>query len=203
MLNQRHSFFEDLFGIASGSVLLAVGIALLHSGGILTGGVAGLALMLAKSLELQVGNVFFALSLPFLILAFFKKSQRFAFRSAINLVFVSVLVNQLDGVVDFDIKNKIAVAVIANLMLGIGLIVIFRHYSSLGGFNVVALLLQEKFKIPAGYVQLVFDVLVLLTGIATYGVALVVISAFGAILLNISLAINHREDRYLGYSFKK
>ena len=83
------------------------------------------------------------------------------------------------------------------------MVVIFRHFSSLGGFNVIALLAQEKFGIRAGYVQLALDSLVLLVGLTSYSFNVVLISLIGAALLNISLAINHREDRYLGRSGQK
>ena len=198
---QRHSLFEDLFGIASGSILFSVGLSLMHASGVLTGGVAGLSLLIAKRLDAAVGTVYLLTGIPFLFLAFWKKGWKFTFRSALSMAFVSLLTNEMSKIFTLQIHNKFLATVIANILLGVGMVVIFRHFSSLGGFNVIALVAQEKFGLKAGYVQLVLDFLVLLIGFTSYSLYIVLISLIGDALLNISLAINHRSDRYLGHSY--
>jgi uncharacterized membrane-anchored protein YitT (DUF2179 family) len=199
--NQRHSFFEDIFGIVSGSILFSVGLSLMHSSEVLTGGVAGIALLIAKRLNAQIGTVYLLIAAPFLVLAFWKKGWRFTLRSALSMAFVSLLTNYMPKIFSLQIHNKLLATVIANILLGVGMVVIFRHFSSLGGFNVIALVAQEKFGLKAGYVQLVLDFLVLLAGLTSYSAYVVMISLIGDALLNISLAINHRSDRYLGHSY--
>ncbi|MEI6407106.1 MAG: YitT family protein [Actinomycetes bacterium] len=199
--NQRHSFFEDIFGIVSGSILFSVGLSLMHSSEVLTGGVAGMALLIAKRLDAQIGTVYLLIGAPFLVLAFWKKGWRFTLRSALSMAFVSLLTNYMPKIFSLQIHNKLLATVIANILLGVGMVVIFRHFSSLGGFNVIALVAQEKFGFKAGYVQLVLDFLVLLAGLTSYSTYIVMISLIGDALLNISLAINHRSDRYLGHSY--
>ena len=199
----RHSTLEDLFGIGSGSILFAIGITIMHSSSVLTGGTAGLALMISKRLGSAVGTVYLLTGIPFLLLALWKKGWKFTLRSTLNLAFVSLLVNEMPKVFSLHINNKLFASIFANILLGVGMVVIFRHFSSLGGFNVIALLAQEKFGIRAGYVQLALDSLVLLVGLTSYIFNVVLISLIGAALLNISLAINHREDRYLGRSGQK
>ena len=49
-----------------------------------------------------------------------------------------------------------------NLLIGIGVLIVFRHSASLGGFNVLALLAQERLGWRAGHVQMGFDVAVVL-----------------------------------------
>jgi uncharacterized membrane-anchored protein YitT (DUF2179 family) len=85
-----------------------------------------------------------------------------------------------------------------NLLAGVGLLILFRHQSSLGGFNIMALLLQEKLGWRAGYVQMVLDVAIVLSSLALVPPLLVLLSAAGATLLNLVLALNHRPGRYLG-----
>jgi len=80
----------------------------------------------------------------------------------------------------------------------VGLLILFRHQSSLGGFNILALLLQEKLKWRAGYVQMVLDVAIVLAALALVSPVMVLLSAAGATLLNFILALNHRPGRYLG-----
>ena len=197
---QRHSIFEDLFGLLSGSILFSVGLSLLHASGVLTGGTAGVALLVASNTSAQVGTVYLLIGIPFLLLALWKKGWKFSLRSSLNLAFVSFLTNEMPKIFEFQIQNKFVATIIANILLGVGMIVIFRHFSSLGGFNVIALLAQERLSIKAGYVQLSLDAIVLLSGLSSYSPQVVLMSLVGCVILNMSLAVNHRSDRYVGYS---
>ena len=196
----RHSIFEDLFGLLSGSILFSVGLSLLHASGVLTGGAAGLALLVANNTGGQVGTIYLLIGIPFFFLALWKKGWRFTLRSTLNVAFVSYLTNQMPKIFSLQVQNKFIATIIANVLLGIGMIVIFRHFSSLGGFNVVALLAQERLNIKAGYVQLGLDAVVLLIGFTSYSPRIVLISLVGDVILNMCLTINHRSDRYVGYS---
>lgn len=198
--SQRHSIFDDLFGLLSGSILFSVGLSILHSSGVLTGGAAGLALLIANNTGAQVGTIYLLIGIPFFFLALWKKGWRFTLRSTLNVAFVSYLTNEMPKIFVLQIQNKFVATIIANVLLGVGMIVIFRHFSSLGGFNVIALLAQERLNIKAGYVQLGLDGVVLLIGLTFYSPQIVLISLVGDGILNMCLAINHRSDRYVGYS---
>ena len=198
--SQRHSIFDDLFGLLSGSILFSVGLSILHSSGVLTGGAAGLALLISNNTGAQVGTIYLLIGIPFFFLALWKKGWRFTLRSTLNVAFVSYLTNEMPKVFVLQIQNIFVATIIANVLLGVGMIVIFRHFSSLGGFNVIALLAQERLNIKAGYVQLGLDAVVLLIGLTSFSPQIVLISLVGDGILNICLAINHRSDRYVGYS---
>ena len=198
--SQRHSIFDDLFGLLSGSILFSVGLSILHSSGVITGGAAGLALLISNNTGAQVGTIYLLIGIPFFFLALWKKGWRFTLRSTLNVAFVSYLTNQMPKIFVLQVQNKFVATIIANVLLGVGMIVIFRHFSSLGGFNVIALLAQERLNIKAGYVQLGLDAVVLLIGLTSYSPQIVLISLVGDAILNMCLAINHRSDRYVGYS---
>lgn len=198
--SQRHSIFDDLFGLLSGSILFSVGLSLLHASGVITGGAAGLALLISNNTGAQVGTIYLLIGIPFFFLALWKKGWRFTLRSTLNVAFVSYLTNEMPKIFVLQVENKFVATIIANVLLGVGMIVIFRHFSSLGGFNVIALLAQERLNIKAGYVQLGLDAVVLLIGLTSYSPQIVLISLVGDAILNMCLAINHRSDRYVGYS---
>ena len=198
--SQRHSIFDDLFGLLSGSILFSVGLSLLHASGVITGGAAGLALLISNNTGAQVGTIYLLIGIPFFFLALWKKGWRFTLRSTLNVAFVTYLTNEMPKIFVLQVQNKFVATIIANVLLGVGMIVIFRHFSSLGGFNIIALLAQERLNIKAGYVQLGLDAVVLLIGLAFYSPQIVLISLVGDAILNMCLAINHRSDRYVGYS---
>jgi uncharacterized membrane-anchored protein YitT (DUF2179 family) len=82
-------------------------------------------------------------------------------------------------------------------LLGVALLVLFRHNGSLGGLGVVALLIQYTTGFRAGYVQLIFDALIFGLAFFLFDPLLVFYSLVGAVVLNLIIAINHRRDRYV------
>jgi uncharacterized membrane-anchored protein YitT (DUF2179 family) len=127
-----------------------------------------------------------------------KKGWNFALRTGASVALVSVMASMHPaalGALDID---PVYGVLGGNLLAGVGLLIIFRHKSSLGGFNILALLLQDKLKWRAGYVQMVLDVAIVLAALALVPPLMVLLSAAGATLLNLIVALNHRPGRYLG-----
>jgi uncharacterized membrane-anchored protein YitT (DUF2179 family) len=200
MTSLKHNFWEDLFGITIGVVLLSVGIDILDKGEILTGGTAGLALLIAHQINSNVAIIYPLVSAPFLILSWFKKGKVFTLRTTLTVLYVSFLVSLIPNIFIVDVKNDLLASLIANIFLTMGLLALFRHSSSVGGFGVVALIAQEQFKFKAGYAQLILDLIVMAIALIYYSPSQVFVSLLGVVVLNIGLAVNHRADRYLGYS---
>lgn len=194
----RHSFAEDVLGVLTGTFTASLGVFLLKSSGAVTGGTAGLALLLSYVVPLPFGVVFFVLNIPFFGLALWMKGLTFTLRSIASAALLSAfsLLNPLALVVDR--LDPVYGVLAGNLLAGIGLLVLFRHRSSLGGFTILALIAQEKFGWRAGYVQMALDVAVVVCAFAVVPPLTVLLSAAGAVLLNLVLALNHRPGRYTG-----
>lgn len=84
--------------------------------------------------------------------------------------------------------------------MGLGLLMLFRHRASLGGVNILALFLQERFGLRAGKVQMAIDAAIVLAALFIVPADKVLLSVLGALALNMVLAINHRAGRYRGVS---
>ena len=65
----RHTLIEDVHALLIGSSFIAVGLTLLKTAGLVTGGVAGVALIISYLTNWPVGTVFLVLNIPFYILA--------------------------------------------------------------------------------------------------------------------------------------
>ena len=137
-------------------------------------------------------------NVPFVVLAVLRRGWRFTARSAtaVSLLAGFSYVHPL-ALPLVDVHPVYAV-LLGNLLAGVGLVVLFRHGSSLGGFAVVALECQDRFGWRAGYVQLACDALVLLLSAAVVAPLVLLLSVAGAVVLNVVLAVNHRPGRYLG-----
>ncbi len=105
----------------------------------------------------------------------------------------------LPGVLQLGRVHPIYAALMGGVLVGVGLLMLFRHRASLGGFNILCIWLQERFGWRAGLVQLAIDALILLASLALLTPASWMLSLAGTAVLNLTLAINHRPGRYLAH----
>jgi uncharacterized membrane-anchored protein YitT (DUF2179 family) len=61
------------------------------------------------------------------------------------------------------------------------------------------LLIQERTGFRAGWTQLILDLVIILISLLVIPAPAVLLSAIGAVLLNLVLAMNHRPGRYIGH----
>ncbi len=146
-----HSPVEDVLGILSGTLLAAFGAHLLHAAQLVTGGVAGLALLV----DYAGGPVFpiaFALvNLPFFVLAWRRRGAAFTLRSLLCVGLVSgfaALIGPLLGPVH---PHPALALVLGNLLAAVGILMLFRHGASLGGSGILALVAQDRWGVPAAF----------------------------------------------------
>ena len=194
----RHSIADDVVGLAAGIVTVTVGLALLRAAGAVTGGTAGLALLLSYAVPVPFGVLFVAVNAPFLVLAAVQKGWDFTLRTGSAIAAVSALSAVQPHLLRFDAVDPLYPVLVGDLLIGVGLLILFRHRASLGGFNILALLLQERVGWRAGWVLMALDVAVVLAAFGVMSPGNVLRSAAGAVVLNLVLALNHRPGRYLG-----
>jgi uncharacterized membrane-anchored protein YitT (DUF2179 family) len=195
----RHSFLEDAFGLLTGTFVASLGIYLLKSAHAVTGGTAGLSLLLSYATGWSFGLLYFLTNLPFFVLAIRAKGWDFSVRTLISIALVSAFAYLHPLMLPEAQLNPVYATLVGNLLAGVGMLMVFRHRSSLGGLNTLALILQERLGWRAGYTQLAMDVTIILAALAVVPVTNVALSAVGAVVLNVVLALNHRPGRYLGY----
>lgn len=194
----RHSVAEDVQGIVVGTFVAALGLSLLKAAGAVTGGTAGLALLLDQATELPFWLIFTLVNLPFAVLALWKKGVRFTILTCICIAGVAGLTVVNAQLLPMHDLDPIYGVFAGNLLAGVGLLILFRHGSSVGGVNIVALLLQERTGFRAGWTQMTLDVLVVLFSLLVLPWPTVLLGAAGAVVMSVVLAMNHREGRYIG-----
>ncbi len=193
----KHSPWEDALGIVAGVTLTALGIAVLGHLGFLTGGMAGLAFVVHYFTGWNFGLVFFLLNLPFYGLAIGRMGRAFTVKTAFAVSLLSAMTAFSGDAMRFASVQPLFGACLGGLLIGFGLLALFRHRSSAGGVGILAIYLQDRFGWRAGLTQLGVDLLVLVTAFLAVSPIAVLYSVLGALVLNLFLAINHRADRYL------
>lgn len=193
---EKHSQKEDAIAIITGTFLFAQGIFFLHSAHLITGGTAGLALLLSQLLPFSFGMIYFVVNAPFYIMAWRRFGPRFAIYSAISGVLVSIIADHLPTLITLEAISDSYSAIAGGLLMGIGMLILFRHRSSLGGFNVFCLYIQDKCGISIGKTQIVLDCLIVSTSCFFVPLPSVLFSILSAVVLNIVLGMNHKPSRY-------
>lgn len=196
MQKTNHSVFEDVFALVSAGLFVAFGVYLFQSQNLMVGGAAGLALLGTHALPLDFGVLFFLVNLPFYILAWTQISKRFTLNTFISVTTVSVLTEQIPQFVTLNSVNPVFAAIFGGILIGVGMLIMFRHSSSLGGLGILAFFLQARFGIRAGSFQLAVDSIILSSALMFIAWPLVVISILAAICLNMVISLNHRPERY-------
>lgn len=193
----KHSHIEDVMAMIIGTFLISFALLLMQQAHTLTGGTAGFALLIHYATGIAFGVIFFLLNIPFYYLAYKRLGLPMLIKTIIAVGLLSILTELHPHFIHLDGLTPLYGTVLANLLIGIGFLILFRHRSSLGGFNLLALYLQERYGISAGKVQMGLDISVLLASTIFISVPLLVISILGAVVLNLILTINHRPDRYV------
>ncbi|MGY4496042.1 YitT family protein [Pseudomonas sp. TE3610] len=191
-----HSRVEDCLALLVGTVMISFGLLLLRTAGIMTGGTAGIALLLHYAFGFAFGVVFFLLNVPFFYLAVRRMGWAFSLKTFLCIGLVSLFSDHLAGLISFARVQPLYAAVMGNIILGTGFLILFRHRASLGGLNILALYLQQRFGWRAGWLQMGSDVLILSLSLATVSLPVLAVSVAGVVVLNLIVALNHRAGRY-------
>lgn len=193
----RHTWLDNAQGEISGILIVALGVSLLKAAGLITGQFAGLALLIAQVAELGFGTVFFFINLPFFIFAWVRMGWRFTCKSLLAVGSISLLTDSMPLLIQYHYLNPLLATILGGLCTGIGLLMLFRHGCSCGGIGILALYIQDRTGFRAGWVQLIFDLLLFSVAAFVLEPQAVALSLLGAVVFNLAIGLNHRRDRYV------
>lgn len=197
---ERHGLHEDALALILGSLMVALGTTIYAKAVLVVGGTAGAALLLQYMTGIQFWLGFSLINLPFYLLGWKRLGGAFVLRTFIAVSLVSLFSRFTTEWVAFAQLNATYAAIMAGTLCGTGMLMLFRHRTGVGGINILAIFLQERFGLRAGYFQLAVDLAILSVAFLVLAPDRLLLSVFSATILNLILAINHRPGRYLGVS---
>lgn len=195
-----HSLREDAMAMLVGTLFVALGVTLYTQATLLTGSTAGMAFLLQYASGWPFGAWFFLINLPFYWLAIKRMGWSFTLRTFAAIGLVSLFSELTVRWINIAAVAPLYGALMGGCLIGIGMLILFRHRASLGGVNILVLYLQDRFGLRAGYVQLAIDGAIMLVGLALLPVDRIGLSVLGAVALNLIIALNHKPGRYMGVS---
>lgn len=193
----RHKLHEDVQALLTGTLFVSLGIVLFGQSGLLSGGTAGIAFVIHYATGWNFGLLFFLINLPFYGLAYRRMGRAFTFKTFAAVALLALFSNVLPQLLHIRDVQPVLASVLGGLLIGAGMLMLFRHQASLGGLNVLALYLQERYGWRAGLIQMGLDCCIVLAAFALTDAWHIALSVLGAVAMNQTLAINHRKGRYV------
>jgi uncharacterized membrane-anchored protein YitT (DUF2179 family) len=196
---QRHSRGEDIYAMVIGCSLIVLGIVCLHSAGLVTGGVAGVALLISYLIPVSPGWLFTLINLPFFLFARSAMGNAFMIKTIVVSSGVTLLTLLAPHLLRFDFINPLFAALFGGTVIGMGILSLARHQAGVGGTGVLTLWLQKKRGWNAGRTQLAIDACIMLVALLAVPPFQVLLSAVSAAAMSSVLITFHRQGRYTGY----
>tara|TARA_R110002012_G_scaffold6531_3_gene30841 strand:- start:80960 stop:81874 length:915 start_codon:yes stop_codon:yes gene_type:complete len=189
-LTQNHKGMTAILKSLSEYVQIAIGIALASIGlkafllpnGFLDGGATGIAILLSKKLDLDISLLLFIVSIPFLVLGFYKLSRNILLKSTVSILILAVLI----GVESFPVitEDKLLIAIFGGMFLGAGIGISIRNGAVLDGSEILGIYVFDLFGISIGKTILAFNIflfivtaLVLSVEVALYSILTYIVTA--------------------------
>lgn len=196
-----HSLFEDGYALLTGCSFLVLGLIFLKSAGLVTGGIAGLALLLSYFVPISPGVLFTLLNIPFFLLAGRAMGRAAMAKAVAANLLISGLALLAPLAFRVDQVNSLFAALFGGTIIGAGILLLARHHIGVGGLGILALVLQRSRGWNAGRTQLAGDALILAAALPLLGpgpkqFAMSLLSAIAAAGV---LIVFHKPGRYTGY----
>lgn len=149
----------DFLVIATGCVAYSVAVVLfLEPAKISPGGITGIASFLNYAFNFPTGFTVFILNIPIIFAGFFAFGGRFIIKTAIGVVFSSILIDIIKVAFPPFKGDTIICAIFGGILAGIGLSLVMLRGATTGGIDVIVRIFNRKFSnISIGKFYLYFD----------------------------------------------
>lgn len=194
-----HSLAEDGYAIAIGCAFIAMGLMLLNQAKLVTGGMAGIALLLSYLLRWSPGALFLIINLPFFLFAGRAMGTAFGLKTLFANIAIMAVGLVMPTALQIARVSPLFAALFGGSIIGFGILAIARHGAGVGGVGVVALILQKSRGWNAGRTQMLCDILILLASLPLLSFERFGLSVLSAAAMNAVLMVNHRPGRYIGH----
>lgn len=178
---------KNMFMILFGCFLVALAIKVFNITNLLIGGTAGLGILLQQITHLSFGTLFFLINIPFYILSIMQIGISFTIKSFLSISALSIMSELLTNYVMFELPHPIIGTIIGGILLGFGLILLFRSGSSLGGVNIVAVFLDKRFGINPGKTVFITDAIIVSLALFVFNIEQVLYSILAIVVMSVLL----------------
>jgi uncharacterized membrane-anchored protein YitT (DUF2179 family) len=192
-----HTLVEDIYGIATGCLVLALGLQVLHAAGLITGGVAGLALMVSYLAPIAPGPLFAIINVPIFLAFWPRLGTAYIARTTIATMGITWLMQVVAADIIITHISRPMAAILGGTALGIGILAVTRHATGVGGLAVIARWLSAATGWHFGAICMATDAVIVGAAFITLGLGRGFWSMIAALATNAMVLVWHRPDRYI------
>ena len=138
---------------------------------LLSGGIAGIAMIFYYLFSLPIGVQMFLYNLPLLAAAYKTLGREYTLDIAFGTILFSFCVDATRFLnVYAPVPDTMLAAIFGGVLNGIGYGIIFRMNGSSGGFDIVAAIVKKYYSLNMGSVIFAFNCVIMLLAAALFGV---------------------------------
>ncbi|MGB6129575.1 MAG: YitT family protein [Psychrilyobacter sp.] len=168
----------DYFVINLGLIIAAIGIGLfIVPARIVSGGVTGIATILHYTFNLSIGTTMLFINIPLFLIGVKTFGKEYGAKTLFGIIMLSFYIDlfrkfvEIDNVIDFTKGSNFLLApLFGGILIGVGLGLILKFGGSTGGTDIIAQMVNKITKIPVGYCMMMNDTIIIISGIAIFGI---------------------------------
>ena len=200
----------DYFVINIGLIVASIGIGLfIVPAKLVSGGVTGIATILYYTLNISVGMSMLFINIPLFLLGVKTFGREYGAKTLFGIIMLSVYVDLVrsiigvDNIIDFTKGSNFLLApLFGGILLGSGLGLILKFGGSTGGTDIIAQIVHKITKIPLGYCMMLNDTIILVSGIAIFGIekglyAIITMFTMNVVINKIFEGMGHTKMVYI------
>lgn len=162
----------DLLFTISGGVLCSIAVNMfLVKANLLGGGVTGLALISQYLLKVPAGYMIFLLNVPIFIISVKYMDKKFTIYSLVGIITFSlslIITRPISNVL--QINDQLLYCLYGGVINGIGGGIVFSHHGSLGGFDIISILIKRKYSnLDIGKISFGINLIIVCVGALVFG----------------------------------
>jgi uncharacterized membrane-anchored protein YitT (DUF2179 family)/predicted metal-dependent HD superfamily phosphohydrolase len=132
------------------------------------GGISGISLLVSNIFHVNLSVLIVLLNLPLIVMSYFTVGQKFALRSFLSILFLSIYLSLLP---EFALtSDKLLISIFGGIFLGIGMGLVMRAGATLDGIDVLALYTFKKTSFSITEIIMALNILIFAIAAFKYGI---------------------------------
>lgn len=163
---------KNIILVIFGSLISSIGINMfLVNAHLYSGGVSGIAILIQYSTQIPSGYIIMLINIPLLFISYKKLNKRFTIFSLIGTVAYSIfLLLTKDMQYLVKINDILLYSLYGGLLNGVGIGIAFSNHGSMGGINIITMLVKKKYdNFHVGQIGFVANLAIVFVGVLLHG----------------------------------
>jgi uncharacterized membrane-anchored protein YitT (DUF2179 family) len=186
---------KKLLMLALALFVTALGMKILSVNKLTFGGTAGIAFLLSYTTVYSWGFWFVLINLPFCLLSYHYLGPRFTASTVFSIIGISLVRELVDYIPFLPVMTPAIASLLSGLLIGIGISLVLYHGSSLGGMQILAVFLDQRFSLNRGITIFVTDFLIIVLTAIFIGWSYAIVSIMSIAMASLIIGRYRRAPR--------